>query len=105
MNITHLNLNKYLRFSFLTVLLTILVSNTFSPQFLIWLAPFAACLSNLEAGLLVAASGLTWMYFRNWDDLVQLQPMATSLLILRNLILIILFLVSLRKYLRKGGEN
>ncbi|MDD5146917.1 MAG: hypothetical protein PHN39_04250 [Candidatus Pacebacteria bacterium] len=49
---------------------------------------------------------MTWFYFRYWDDVVTLQPMATNLLILRNLVLIALFLVGLYKLIKgKKGKN
>lgn len=96
MSTTPMRSDKYLRLSFFVVLVTILASNVFSPQFIIWLAPFAPFLTGLEAGLLTAVSGLTWMYFRVWEDVVKLQPMAVSLLLLRNFVLIVLFFVVLK---------
>lgn len=90
-----------MRLIFLILLGTILISNTFSPQYLIWVAPFVAFLSELEASLFIFVSFMTWFYFRYWEDIITLQPMATNLLIARNVILIILFLISLYKLIKK----
>ena len=96
-----------MRTIFLILLGSLIVSNTFSPQFLIWLAPFVAFLSYLEAGMFIGASSLTWLYFRYWDDLINLTPLATSVLIARNVLLVLLFLVSVYKLikLRNGKKN
>ena len=83
-----------MRLFFITILGAVLLSNTFSPQYLIWIAPFVAFLSTAEILMFVGASSLTWMYFRYWNDLVQLAPIATGLLIARNLLLLILLIVS-----------
>ena len=93
-----------MKLPFLIILLSILISNTFSPQYLIWLAPFVAFLDDEEIGLFISASFLTWVYFRYWNDLIQLQPMAVGVLIARNLLLILLLLVSVLKFC-KGKRN
>jgi len=90
-----------MRTIFLILLGSILMSKTFSPQYLIWVAPFVSFLSNLEAGLFVSASFLTWFYFRYWNDVIALSPMATSILIARNVLLVVLLLVSTIKLVRK----
>lgn len=90
-----------MRLIFVILLGTILFSNTFSPQYLIWVAPFVAFLSAWEAGLFISASFMTWFYFRYWNDIIALQPMAVSLLITRNVILIILFLYSLYRLIKR----
>ena len=89
-----------MRLIFLILLFPILTSNTFSPQYLIWIAPFVAFLSYLEIGMFVGASSLTWLYFRYWDDLIRLAPLATSVLIVRNILLVLLFCVSFYKWFR-----
>jgi len=91
-----------MRLSFIILLFLVLSNNTFSPQYLIWLAPFVAFLSHAEAGLFIGASVLTWTYFRYWGDVVILSPMATSLLIVRNIFLIVLFLIALYKLLKEA---
>ena len=105
-----------MRLIFLILLGAILFSNTFSPQYLIWVAPFVAFLSSLEAGLFISASFLTWVYFRYWNDLIQLWPMVTGILVVRNLLLILLLIIGIIKVLKdrnsklsesdslKGGE-
>jgi len=90
-----------MRFIFTLLLSAILYSNTFSPQYLIWVAPFVAFLSDLEVGLMVFASFLTWFYFRNWDSVISLEPMDVSILILRNIVLIVVLLISVYKLLKK----
>jgi len=90
-----------MRLSFILLLAAILFSNTFSPQYLVWVAPFVAFLSHLEAGLFISCSFLTWFYFRYWDSLIQLEPMAVSILVARNILLVILLLISIYKLLKK----
>jgi len=94
-----------MRIPFLLILLSILISNTFSPQYLIWLAPFVAFLDDEEIGLFISASFLTWVYFRHWSDLIQLQPVVIWVLIIRNLLLILLFLVSIYKIWAKSRRK
>ena len=89
------------RLAYTLILGAVVFSNTFSPQYLIWISPFAAFLSPVESGGIVLASFLTWLYFRNWDDLIDLQPLALSILIARNLILVILLLGSFFQLARK----
>ena len=90
-----------MRIIFIILLGAILASNTFSPQYLVWIAPFVAFLTNLEAGLFIFASFMTWFYFRYWDDVINLMPMATSLLIVRNVLLLILLIVSVNKIVKE----
>jgi len=91
-----------MRFTFLVILTVLIWSNTLSPQFLIWAAPFAAFLDMPGALMYVGASSLTWVYFRYWDDLIKLAPLATSVLILRNILLVILLVYELAILIRKG---
>ncbi len=79
-----------MRFTFILILATLIWSGTLSPQFLIWAAPFAAFLGMPGALMFIGASSLTWVYFKYWDDLIRLAPLATSVLISRNLLLVIL---------------
>ena len=90
-----------MRLAFTILLLLVLSNNTFSPQYLIWLAPFVAFLSHAEARLFIVASVLTWTYFRYWEDVVALSPMAASLLIVRNALLVILLLIALYNLFRQ----
>src|SRR3990167_217981 len=90
-----------MRFFFFFFFLFFFFYKTFSPQYLIWLAPFVAFLSHAEAGLFIGASVLTWTYFRYWEDVVALSPMATSLLIVRNILLVILLLITLYNLLKQ----
>lgn len=84
-----------MRIAFLIILGIILISNIFSAQFLLWIAPFIAFLSPLESGLAIFASLITLFYFRYWNDVIYLYPMAVNFLLLRNFLLIALFIVSL----------
>lgn len=84
------------RTAFTIILGAILISSTFSPQFLIWVAPFVAFLTVPEILMFIGASSLTWIYFRYWDDIaLKLMPLATEVLVARNLLLVLLFVVSL----------
>lgn len=88
-----------MRMFFILILSAVLYSNTFSPQYLIWIAPFVAFLTIWEIGLFVSASTLTWMYFRYWNDVINLMPIVTSLLIARNIVLVILHIEYMTIYL------
>jgi len=87
---------------FLLLLGSILTSSTFSPQYLIWIAPFVPFLTNFERSLFILSSFLTWFYFRYWNDIIALQPMAISLLVTRNALLVLLFFISLLILIRKS---
>lgn len=87
---------------FALLLVAILSSYTFSPQYLIWVAPFAAFLDTTGALLFIGASSITWVYFRYWGDVIALAPLATGLLIIRNTLLIILFLREFIKIVRRS---
>lgn len=90
-----------MRTAFLLILGLMLVNNTLSPQYLIWLAPFMAFLSPIESGLAIVISVLTYIYFHYWNDVITLQPMATNILVLRNILLIVLFFFSLVKAIKR----
>jgi len=90
-----------MRLIFLLLLGAILTSSTLSPQYLIWLAPFVAFLTPIESGIFIFTSSLTWLYFRYWEDILNLQPMAVSLLATRNALLVLLFFISLAILIKK----
>ena len=84
-----------MRLVFILLLSSILASNTFSPQYLIWVAPFVAFLSTIEAGLFITSTTLTWLYFRSWEDVLNLAPFTINILVLRNVLLMVNLLVSI----------
>jgi len=94
-----------MRLIFVLLLSAILGSSTFSPQYLIWVAPFVAFLTPLESGLFIFSSFLTWFYFRYWMDIINLQPVASYILLTRNVVLLSLIIISyiiiIKKLLRK----
>ena len=80
-----------------------------SPQFLIWLVPVVPLvggLRGLRASLLLAvALVLTQLWFpsRYWDLARELDPLPSTLVLLRDLVLVAL-LVTLIKRSRRGSE-
>ena len=80
------------------VLAFALFSKVLSPQYLLWLLPFAATLEGRAGArsrpLLVAACGLTTLlYFWAGVGLVQFHPLAIAILNGRNVLLLGIFLV------------
>ena len=88
------NNKQIARLCFLIILAVIMISPSFSTQFLIWFAPFAAFLTFYEGILILGVSASTWIYSKYWSDVVTLQPLAVQVLIGRNVLLAILFIVS-----------
>lgn len=74
------------------ILLTLLVTNkVLSPQYMIWLLPFAAPLRRQHAYLVVLATLLTLIIFPlNYDRLIALEPALIVTLNLRNSVLVLL---------------
>ena len=68
------------------VLLTLLVTNkVFSPQYVIWLIPFAALLTRGQAYLVAAASLVTSVIFPlNYEQLIAQEPWPIVLVNIRN---------------------
>ena len=93
------------RLAFIIILGSIVLSNTFSPQFLIWAAPFVAFLTIPEILMFTGASSLTWIYFSYWDDLIKLYPVVTNVLIARNILLVILLVTSIVIFLIETIKN
>ena len=88
------------RLCFLIILAVIMASPSFSTQFLAWFAPFAAFLSFPEGLLILGVSTSTWIYSKYWDDVTKLMPLATSVLIFRNLLLVSLFIIVLTIFVK-----
>ena len=78
-----------------------------SPQFLIWLVPVVPLARRLSAtALLLAALVLTqlWFPFRYWDLVREFDPLASWLVLVRDLVLLAL-LVVLARSLRRGPSR
>lgn len=89
------------RLAFIITLLAISASNVFSPQYLLWAAPFVMFLTKVEISLFLVATTLTSVYFRFWPDVIALEPLATQMLIARNLTILGLVVVSCGLALRQ----
>ncbi|HYI66738.1 MAG TPA: glycosyltransferase family 87 protein [Candidatus Limnocylindrales bacterium] len=74
------------------VLLALILTNKiFSPQYMIWLLPFAALLRRPQAYLVIAAAVLTMIIFPlNYERLIALEPVPIIVLNARNALLVIL---------------
>lgn len=84
-----------MRMSAAAVLVCVIAGKAFSPQYMIWLLPFAAVSSDrLARSLFLLASVLTTTVFPwRFLELVTLQPVAIALLTARNALLIALLVV------------
>lgn len=94
-----------------TLLVVILANKVLSPQYLVWLLPFAALLPGPQALLLVAASVLTTIeYPILFDGLRAIDPFPVLVVNVRNAMLLALFvwvLVDSQRRLERGevGET
>jgi hypothetical protein len=79
---------------FAVLLLVVLGNKVLSPQYLVWLLPFAALATRAQATLLFAAGVLTTIeYPLYFDALLRLDPLMVLVLNVRNLLLLLLFLL------------
>ena len=74
------------------VLLALILTNKiFSPQYMIWMLPFAALLRRPQAYLVIAAAVLTMIIFPlNYERLIALEPVPVIVLNVRNALLVVL---------------
>lgn len=78
-----------IRYSLATLLVLILVDKVLSPQYLVWLLPFAALLQARQSVLLLAVVALTTLvYPLSFGSLVSIDPAAVLVLNLRNILLL-----------------
>jgi hypothetical protein len=85
----------------------IATNKVFSPQYLIWLLPFAPLLRPRQAGALLAISAITIALFPfDYDRLLAMQPRPVLLLNLRNLLVVVLliWLLAARAPARLAGS-
>jgi hypothetical protein len=75
------------------ILVAMLSYRLLSPQYMVWLLPFAALLRTHRAMLVLAASALTlFVYPFGYESLANLQPEGIAALVLRNAMLAGLFM-------------
>ncbi len=78
-------------YSVAALLAFIITNKVFSPQYLIWLLPFAPLLRLRQAGALLAICALTIILFPfNYDHLLRMELLPVLLLNLRNLLVVAL---------------
>jgi uncharacterized membrane protein len=84
------------------VLAFVALGKVLSPQFLIWLVPFGALVRGRAAPLLVTALLVTqlWFPYRYWDLVRDFDPVASWLVLVRDLLLVALLVELLRR--RRG---
>ncbi|HEY9605553.1 MAG TPA: glycosyltransferase family 87 protein [Allocoleopsis sp.] len=81
----------------IALLAFIVTSKVFSPQYIIWLLPFAPLLSLRQASVLAAVFAMTIAIYPFWySALLDFQPSLVVLLNLRNLLTVVLLLWLLR---------
>ncbi len=80
------------RYSAAAVVAFVALGKVLSPQFLIWLVPLVALVRGRAALLLVAALVATqlWFPFRYWELVRDFDPLASWLVLLRDLLLVAL---------------
>lgn len=90
---------------FIALLLFILTSKVFSPQYLIWLLPFSPLLKTRPAKFFLIVAALTViLYPFIYALLIAAEPVSVLLLNLRNLLALVLFLWLLAKNLPARGN-
>jgi hypothetical protein len=78
-------------YSVATLLVFMITNKVFSPQYIIWLLPFAPLLRLRQAGALLAICALTIVLFPfNYDHLLDMELLPVLLLNLRNLLVVAL---------------
>lgn len=90
------------RHSAAAVVAFVALGKVLSPQFLIWIVPLVALVRGRAAMLLAAALVVTqlWFPFRYWDLVREFDPLASWLVLVRDLLLVALLVELLR--LRRG---
>jgi uncharacterized membrane protein len=84
-------------YALIALLAFIVTSKVFSPQYIIWLLPFAPLLSLRQVSVLAAIFAMTIAIYPFWyDALIQFKPNLVVLLNLRNLLALVLLLWLLR---------
>lgn len=84
-------------YALIALLAFIVTSKVFSPQYIIWLLPFAPLLSLRQVSVLAAIFAMTIAIYPFWyDALIQFKPNLVVLLNLRNLLALVFLLWLLR---------
>ena len=80
------------RYSLAALLVVMLINKVLSPQYLVWLLPFAALLPSRQSVLLLVIVVLTvLLYPLGFESLLRVEPAAVLELNLRNLLLLVYF--------------
>jgi hypothetical protein len=76
-----------------------------SPQFMIWLVPLVVLVGGTELVLLALALATTqlWFPFRYWDLVKEFDPLASWLVLVRDLLLVALLVALVRR--PRGGAR
>ena len=102
---------ELVRWSAAALVAFVALGKVLSPQFLIWLAPvvpLVAGLRGLRASvLLVVALVLTQLWFpsRYWELARELDPLPSTLVLVRDLVLVALLVVLVRESRREGTRS
>ncbi len=95
--ISHESLTAY---CVMVLLVFIMTNKVFSPQYMVWLLPFAALLKLRHSGLLLIICVLTIIIFPfKYRYIVNIHVLGVLLLNMRNLLVVILFFWMLIEYL------
>lgn len=89
------NVSALVNSSLLGILILLITSKVFSPQFIIWLLPLVALAGGrfrkaVVATFIVAAGLSYYIYPTHYGELIDMQPLAISILAVRNLMVIAL---------------
>jgi uncharacterized membrane protein len=87
------------RYAAAAVVAFVALGKVLSPQFLIWLVPLVALVGGAELVLLAAALAATqlWFPFRYWDLVKQFDPLSSWLVLVRDVLLVALLVVLVRR--------
>ena len=100
---------ELVRWSAASLVAFVALGKVLSPQFLIWLAPVVPLVGGLRglraSALLAGGLLLTQLWFpsRYWDLARELDPLPSTLVLLRDLVLVAVLLVLLRR--SRGGSE
>jgi Glycosyltransferase family 87 len=86
----------------------VVLGKVLSPQFLIWLVPVVPLARRLGANALLLAALLVtqlWFPFRYWDLVREFDPLASWLVVVRDVVLLALLVVLVRTLRREASRS
>jgi uncharacterized membrane protein len=96
---------RLVRHAAAAVVAFVALGKVLSPQFMIWLVPLVVLVGGTELVLLALALATTqlWFPFRYWDLVKEFDPLASWLVLVRDLLLVALLVALVRR--PRGGAR